>query len=25
VFDKLEWNKEGAYDLADFVELIDKL
>jgi len=25
VFDKLGWSKEGAYDLADFVELLSKL
>jgi type III restriction enzyme len=25
VFDKLNWDKEGAYDLSDFIELIAKL
>jgi len=25
VFDKLNWSKEGAYDLSDFVELIKRL
>lgn len=25
VFDKLNWSKEGAYDLADFVKLMGKL
>lgn len=25
VFDKLNWSKEGAYDLSDFVELMKKL
>ncbi|MDR1850093.1 MAG: DEAD/DEAH box helicase family protein [Zoogloeaceae bacterium] len=25
VFDKLDWNKEGAYDLPDFIELMKRL
>jgi len=25
VFDNLNWSKEGAYDLSDFVELMKKL